>query len=144
MTPSRALVVYTLLNKYFPSNPLSVSYFQRRTNKEGVYEMQVPTLAAALIDAELFKKVGMFDESMFLYFEEYDLAKRLNKLGYRHYILPQAKVLHFWESSTKQINNRNHILEKSRFYYFTKHFGKVRATLIEAILRRNLRMLVVE
>lgn len=144
LTPIRALYVYTFLNKYWPHNPVSNKFYKKVKNKEGVYEVEVATLSAALISSQLFKEVGMFDTNYFLYFEEYDLARRLNKLRRKNYILPSAKVLHFWESSTKQINNRNHILEKSRRYYFKKHFGVLKARLLEAILRRNLKMLVLE
>lgn len=43
---------------------------------------------------EALKKVGMFDEDFFLYFEDTDLAKRFWKNGWKVVYLPDAKIIH--------------------------------------------------
>jgi hypothetical protein len=45
--------------------------------------------------------------------------------------------LHKWGISTAKINKTKNFFQKSRFYYFKKHFGFIKALLTEAILRIN-------
>ena len=144
LTPFTAVVVYSAINRIFPQNPISRNFYYHWPKNTDVFEAAIPTLTAAMIKKTVFMEVGRFDEAQFLYFEEFDLGRRLVLKGYKNYILPRCKVLHYWESSTKQRSDKNSIFFKSRRHYLTKHFGKLQARLVEAILHRDLRMLVIE
>jgi len=54
---------------------------------------------AALVDRDVFMKVGGFDERFFLYVEDADLSWRLRLLGYRVGFAPEAKVAHYFSGS---------------------------------------------
>lgn len=120
-----AIVTCSFLNKIFPNNPISKKFFHKNWNKLGVKEFDVVPGTAFMIKKDLFEKIGKFDENFFLYFEEYDLAKRVRELGYKNYIVPQAKVIHFWESSTRKRNDIDKIFAQSRDYFFRKNYGKL-------------------
>jgi N-acetylglucosaminyl-diphospho-decaprenol L-rhamnosyltransferase len=58
-----------------------------------------PTGGAALYDRAAFEAVGGFDERMFLYYEDLDLALRLAGRGGRCGLAPGARVLHAYSTS---------------------------------------------
>jgi GT2 family glycosyltransferase len=53
-----------------------------------------PTGGAALIRAEQFRHVGGFDEQIFLYYEDLDLALRLRAAGADCKLAPRARAVH--------------------------------------------------
>lgn len=118
-----AIVTNSFINKLFPNNLISKNFFHEDWNKKETEEFDVVPGTAFMIKKNIFEKAGMFDEKFFLYFEEYDLAKRIKKLGYKNYIIPKAKVLHIWGVSTKKRKDIDKIFAKSRFLFFKKHYG---------------------
>lgn len=58
-----------------------------------------PTGGAALYGARAFAAVGGFDERIFLYYEDLDLALRLAAAGARCRLAPQARALHAYSAS---------------------------------------------
>jgi len=59
-----------------------------------------PCAAAALYRRETFLAIGGFDERYFCYFEDVDLAFRLNLAGETCVFWPEAKVAHFGSGTT--------------------------------------------
>lgn len=134
----QGIVAISFLNKLFPNNYISKKYLLAKWNKRNIQEVDVVPGTALMIKKEIFNKVGKFDERLFMYFEEFDLCKRVKNLGYRIFINPQAKVKHTWGASTKIANlNLSKVFKKSRFYYFNKHYGLVSALTVEAFTRFN-------
>jgi N-acetylglucosaminyl-diphospho-decaprenol L-rhamnosyltransferase len=58
-----------------------------------------PTGGAALYDRTAFTAVGGFDERIFLYYEDLDLALRLAAAGARCRLAPGARALHAYSAS---------------------------------------------
>ena len=128
-----SIVVSSFINKTFPNNSTSTKFFHRKWNKKDVEEFDVVPGTAFMIRRSFFEKAGMFDEKFFLYFEEYDLAKRVKKLGCKNYIVPQAKVFHIWEASTSKRKDINKIFSQSRYIFFKKHYGVLFASVINIV-----------
>lgn len=57
--------------------------------------MEVPCLSGCFmfIKNEVFKKVGLFDERFFMYLEDFDLSRRIQKY-YRNIYYPEAVICH--------------------------------------------------
>lgn len=127
------LTISSFVNKIFPNNPISRKFFHKDWNKKDVEEFDVVPGTAFMIKKSVFEKVGMFDKKFFLYFEEYDLAKRVKKLGYKNYIVPQAKITHIWEASTRRRKGIDKIFSKSRYLFFKKHHGVLFASIINLV-----------
>jgi GT2 family glycosyltransferase len=58
-----------------------------------------PTGGAALYDRAAFQAVGGFDERIFLYYEDLDLALRMRAAGARCRLAPEARALHAYSAS---------------------------------------------
>lgn len=124
---------YSFIDKIWPRNPISENYWINKWDKNLQKVDNVPG-TAFIIRNELFKKIGGFDSNFFLYFEEFDLCKRIRDLGYKIYIDPVSPLIHKWGTTTRQLSNKNEIFKKSRFYYFKKHFGLLLASVLTAFL----------
>lgn len=131
LSPLEGIVVLSFLNKLFPENKISKKYWLSDVPTDRLREVAVVPGSAFMVKKEAFKKVGGYDEKMFLYFEESDLGKRLKGAGYKLYIVPQARVYHAWTKS----NKRKKFFEESRYYYFKKHYGYLAALVVEAFAR---------
>lgn len=84
---------------------------------------------ALFFNKKILKKVGYFDENIFLYYEENDFYKRCLKKNLPIYLVNSAEIEHVGNSSTdkkfyKEIEiNRNWHLMWSSFYFHRKHYG---------------------
>jgi GT2 family glycosyltransferase len=101
--------------------------------------------AAFFIKKQLFDMIGGFDEAFFMYYEETDLFFRLNKAGYKAYILPYVKIIHLegvTEKSNEAFNYEKWaMMEKSRYYYFTKNRGRFSSLCVRFVQMLSLTLL---
>lgn len=74
--------------------------------------------ANIFISKEDFFVCGMFDERIFMYFEEPDLCNRLNKLGKYIRLYRDKSIIHYEGKSTsfKNIEKEKKILESYKYY----------------------------
>lgn len=140
LTPLRALICLSFINKWFPNNPVSKKYFLYDWDKKTVKEVAVVPGTAFVIGKNLFREVGGFDENFFLYFEEFDLCNRVRALGWKLVINPHAKVYHVWGASSKLNKDAGKIFLKSRYYYFKKYYGSFSAKIISLFLNKGKRL----
>ena len=84
---------------------------------------------AMFLNISEFKKVGFFDESFFLYFEDIDLCKRLVSQNKKIYLVPSIKINHLGGQSHDSVDNEEIELSRnwhwmwSTFNYHKKHKG---------------------
>jgi len=135
LTPLSGIFALSFLNKAFPNNPISRKYWVKDIPMNKLREVDALPGSAFMIRKSVFKKVRGYDEKMFLYFEESDLGKRIKEAGYKMFINPNAEVIHSWLGpKSNSIKLKKHF-NKSRFYYFCKHYGVVNALLVELFTR---------
>jgi hypothetical protein len=60
---------------------------------------------AMLIHKSVFNKIGLLDESYFLYFEDADFCQRARKAGIPVSFLPEIKISHSVSASTKKLGS---------------------------------------
>ncbi len=77
---------------------------------------------AMLVSREIINKVGMFPESFFIYYEEWDWSTRIIKAGYHIYFQPKGKIYHK-ESITmgKESANKAYYHTRNRILYMRRN-----------------------
>lgn len=135
LTPVRAIFALSFVYKLFPNNSIANNYFLLNWDKKYIKEVDVVPGTAFIIRKNIFEKIGGFDEKFFLFFEEHDVCFRVKKLRYKIFMIPQAKVMHLWGQSTKNLSTTKEIFNSSRKYYFQKHFGFFAAYVVEIFCR---------
>jgi GT2 family glycosyltransferase len=93
--------------------------------------MEVPYLSGCFMFLRLdaIKKIGFFDENIFMYGEETDLCRRLNIGGFKTIFYPDATITHVFEKGSHKSWKLTWIGIKSAIYYFNKwgwYFDKER------------------
>jgi N-acetylglucosaminyl-diphospho-decaprenol L-rhamnosyltransferase len=81
--------------------------------------------ASLLMRQSVLDRIGLFDETFFLYFEETDLCRRAQKAGYQVIFVRQSEVTHIGSVSTgmKEWTRVPAYWFDSRWYYFRKNHG---------------------
>lgn len=84
--------------------------------------MEVPYLSGCFmfLRLEAIKKIGFFDEGIFMYGEETDLCRRLIENKYKNIYFPDAKIFHEFEKGSHKSLRLTWIGIKSAIYYFNK------------------------
>ena len=125
------------------------SYIEKNV-MDNVHKMNFITGCALFFNMAAIKKIGFFDENIFLYYEENDFYLRSMKNNYNIYLIEKSEIQHFGNKSTDLIKkgdieiNRNWHYMWSTFYFHKKHYGIIHAyyktifKLISAILKCTL------
>ena len=100
-----------------------------------------PTGGAALYRHDAFTSVGGFDERIFVYYEDVDLALRMRAAGHRCVLAPEARALHAFSATLGSRSgakfemtgwSRGYLMRR---YGVTRNSGRaVRALLCEAAI----------
>ena len=86
-----------------------------------------PTGGAALYDREAFNAVGGFDERIFLYYEDVDLALRLRAKGARCVLSPQARAVHGYSLTLGARSGRKYAMTGWSRGYLLRRYGVMSA-----------------
>jgi GT2 family glycosyltransferase len=72
-----------------------------------------------LLNLNIIQEVGMYDDKFFMYFEDWDLSRRIHK-KYKTIYFPQVSVYHGYESGANKSGKLFKIFIKSAIIYFNK------------------------
>ena len=121
------------------------AYVIGKDEKLGLKKLSYANGAVMLFNKKDFKKVGYFDEKIFLYFEESDYFIRCHKKRRNIYFIENAICTHKGSKSMNKKHLNNYRILRSwhycwsKFYFFRKHngylfaFKKTSPNLIRAI-----------
>lgn len=80
--------------------------------------VEAVTGAAMLIPRKTIEKVGLLDERYFLYFEDLDFCRRVQRAGLKVYYLPQAEIIHRHGESAAKVGSQAYhwLCQSSKIY----------------------------
>jgi hypothetical protein len=104
----------------------------------GQYEMPESVFVwcggAVLLTARYLADVGLFDEQLFLYYEDVDLSWRGRERGWRYRYVPESVVRHVHSAATVEGSPRfDYYNERNRLLTLTRHAD--RRTVAKALVR---------
>lgn len=76
--------------------------------------------AVLMFPRSVYERIGGLDERYFIYAEEMDFYMRLKSAGYRAVFLPEAEIVHYGKSSSRQRRAEMFIENYKSFYIFLK------------------------
>jgi GT2 family glycosyltransferase len=78
--------------------------------------------AAVILKKSVLEKVGLFDESFFLYGEDAELCMRIKKAGYKIFYNPNAVSYHLIEEK-RMSSHEEYYEQRNRVYLYAKNLG---------------------
>ena len=127
--PTFTAMLYELLglSKLYPNDPRFGSYKMLDFEHDETREVDQPEGAALLLRRKVIEEVGVLDEGFFMLFEEVDWCYRIKQSGWQIWFYPEAKVVHHYGQSIKQVKARMILSSHKGLYRFwSKHYAKGR------------------
>ncbi|MAV64533.1 MAG: glycosyl transferase family 2 [Candidatus Marinimicrobia bacterium] len=110
------------LDKLFPNNKHIGSFNLLYLDEYAIHKVEVISGAFMFLRSETIKRVGLFDESFFMYCEDTDYCLRMNKQGIEVYYYPFAEVVHYrGKSANSHPFKVIGYFHDSMFKYYKKH-----------------------
>ena len=138
-----------LFRKLFPNSSFFGACGITPEALDSIQEVETLLGACVIIRKNVLEIVGLFDENMFVYFEECDLFYRIRMAGGKIMYTPDAKVIHHaGGSSNKNIKKAVMHYQNSQEYYFRKNYSLKNiiffrmAIMISAIIKATLLSLI--
>lgn len=94
-------------------------YELRDVPQTKIYEAPILSGCFTLLNLEAIKEVGGYDDKYFMYFEDWDLSRRVNE-KFKTIYYPYASIYHGYESGANRDRKLFQIFLKSAILYFNK------------------------
>lgn len=135
-TPAAAFYKMSGLIRLFPHSRRFAAYYMGHLDDDETNAIDILPGAYLMLSRDALEKVGLLDESYFMYGEDIDFSWRIKLAGFENYYLPAARIIHYKGESTKH-GSMNYVYT---FYnamsIFVKHyFSGKNARLFNLLLR---------
>lgn len=124
--PTPAVSFYKIfgLSKLFPRSKKFGQYHLSYLDKDKTHEVDILAGACMLIRKTVLDKIGLLDETFFMYGEDIDLSYRIILGGYKNYYYPEARIIHYKGESTKKGSlNYVYIFYNAMILFAKKYFS---------------------
>jgi len=94
--------------------------------------------ACLLVRVSALRDVGVFDPAFFLFFEDTDLCLRLQDAGWELQVCECASIVHHGHKTVSEsgvIEEMEKQVLRSRFLFFSKHYGRTSARAVTELVR---------
>jgi O-antigen biosynthesis protein len=119
----------------FPKSKTFGKYHLGYLDKNQTHVVDVLSGACMLLRKSVLDKIGLLDETFFMYGEDIDLSYRISKAGFKNYYFPETKIIHYKGESTKK-SSVNYVLVfyKAMVIFAKKHFSQSNANLFSVLI----------
>lgn len=135
--PTPAVAFYKIfgLAKLFPNSKKFGQYHLTYLDKDKTHQIDVLSGAFMLMRKETLDKVGLLDETFFMYGEDIDLSYRITLGGYKNYYFADSSIIHYKGESTKKSSvNYVIVFYKAMAIFAQKHFSSGNAILFNFLI----------
>lgn len=123
-TLKTALFFSTPLERWFPESRELRRYFMRDWDQESSRDVDQPPAAVLLLRRAVLEQVGLFDEELWLFYNDVDLSRRIRAAGFKTHYLAEAKVVHHVGGSTSKFRDFVAVWQRDRLRFYRKHYGR--------------------
>lgn len=135
--PTPAVAFYKIfgLSKLFPKSKKFAKYHLGHLSNDEIHEIDVLAGAFMLMRKETLDKVGLLDETFFMYGEDIDLSYRIILGGYKNYYYPETSIIHYKGESTKKGSlNYVFVFYNAMIIFAKKHFSQKHASIFSLLI----------
>ncbi len=119
----------------FPRSKLFNRYHLGYLDPGKIHEVEVLSGAFMLIRKSVLDKIGLLDETFFMYGEDIDLSYRIILAGYKNYYYPYTTIIHYKGESTKKGSiNYVKMFYSAMAIFANKHFRTKQSKVISFII----------
>ena len=125
--PTPAVAFYKIfgLSKLFKKSPKFNKYHLGYLDEHKNHAVDILSGAFMLMRAESLEKVGLLDETFFMYGEDIDLSYRIQLGGWKNYYCSDTTIIHYKGESTKKSSvNYVFVFYRAMVIFAEKHFSK--------------------
>lgn len=134
-TPSVAFYKIFGLSTLFPKSARFSKYHLGHLSKDENHEVEILSGAYMMIRKKVLDKIGLLDESFFMYGEDIDLSYRITQAGYKNYYLADTSIIHYKGESTKKSSiNYVFVFYRAMAIFAKKHFSSKNANLFSSLI----------
>lgn len=134
-TPSVAFYKIFGLAHLFPKSKTFGKYHLGYLSKEETHEVEILSGAFMLLRKSVLNKIGLLDETFFMYGEDIDLSYRIIKAGYKNYYFADTRIIHYKGESTKKSSvNYVFVFYRAMIIFAKKHFSQKNASLFSFLI----------
>ena len=124
------------LSKLFPNSRKFGKYHLSYLSENEIHAVDVLAGAFMLMRKETLDKVGLLDETFFMYGEDIDLSYRITLGGYKNYYFPETTIIHYKGESTKKGSlNYVKVFYNAMIIFARKHFSGGKAGIFAFIIQ---------
>ncbi len=134
-TPSVAFYKIFGISTLFPKSKLFGKYHLGYLPENKTNKIEILSGAFMLLRKETLNKIGLLDETFFMYGEDIDLSYRVLQGGYDNYYFPETSIIHYKGESTKKSSvNYVFVFYNAMIIFAKKHFSQNNATLFSFLI----------
>lgn len=125
--PTPAVAFYKIfgISKLFPKSKRFGRYHLGYLSEFETNEIEILSGAFMLMRKKALDKVGLLDETFFMYGEDIDLSYRILKGGYKNVYFPETRIIHYKGESTKKSSvNYVFVFYRAMVIFAQKHFSQ--------------------
>ena len=135
--PTPAVAFYKIfgLSRLFPNSKRFGKYHLTYLDNEEIHSVEILSGAFMMMRKTALDKVGLLDETFFMYGEDIDLSYRLILGGYKNYYYPKTRIIHYKGESTKKSSvNYVFVFYNAMIIFAKKHFSQKNAKLFSFLI----------
>lgn len=135
--PTPAVAFYKIfgLSTLFPKSEKFGRYHLGHLDKDKDHEIEILSGAFMMMRQSVLDKIGLLDESFFMYGEDIDLSYRITQAGYTNHYLANTQIIHYKGESTKKSSiNYVFVFYRAMAIFAKKHFSSKNARLFSSLI----------
>lgn len=121
-TPAAAFYKMSGLIHLFPRSRRIAAYYMGHLDPDETNPIDILPGAYLMISRKALEKVGLLDESYFMYGEDIDFSWRIKLAGFENYYLPSSRIIHYKGESTKHASMNYVFTFYNAMSIFVKHY----------------------